>query len=103
MPTEPATLARAAAPARHSTPAKATRRAPYRSASIPAGAPETNHAKAAAENTSATSAREAPNSAWKAVKNAAKEYAAPKPTNIRVKAAATTIQPCDGRLKRFSW
>jgi hypothetical protein len=37
--------------------------------------------------------REAPNSASKALKNAANEYAAEKPTNIRVKAAATTTQP----------
>ena len=39
------------------------------------------------------SPREAPNSASNAEKKAAKEYAAPNPTNIRVKAAATTTQP----------
>src|ERR1700687_2532504 len=79
-------------------PQPATRRGPKRSASTPAGAPNTNQTKAATENTSATCAREAPNSDCKAVKKAAKEYAAPKPTNIRVKAAATTTQPCEGRF-----
>jgi hypothetical protein len=48
---------------------------------------------AATENTSAICPREAPNSASKAVKNAANEYAAPKPTHMSVKAAATTTQP----------
>ena len=71
----------------------ATGRAPKPSASTPPGAPERNQRNAPTENTSATSARAAPNSDWKAAKNAAKEYAAAKPTNIRVKAAATTTQP----------
>ncbi len=79
--------------ARHAIPTRHTGRAPYRSASIPAGAPETNQTNAAIENTSAMSPREAPNSVSNAVKNAANEYAAPKPTNIRVKAAATTTHP----------
>ncbi|MND09905.1 hypothetical protein D3C83_335870 [compost metagenome] len=48
------------------------------------------------EKTSDTWAREAPNSASKAGKNAEKEYAAPNPMNVRVKEASTTLQgrPC---------
>jgi hypothetical protein len=57
---------------------------------MPAGAPEENQRKAQSENTSAISPRKAPNSASNEVKNPAKEYAAPKPTNISVNAAATT-------------
>jgi hypothetical protein len=48
---------------------------------------------AATENTSATSARAAPNSSWNAVKKAPNEYATANPTNMRVKAAPTTTQP----------
>ena len=44
-------------------------------------------------------AREAPNSAWKAGKNAENEYAAPKPMNMSVKAASTTPQPRGGPLR----
>ena len=71
----------------------ATRRGPKRSASTPPGAPSRNQVNAATENTSAICPREAPNSDSNAVKNAANEYAAAKPTNISVNAAATTTQP----------
>jgi hypothetical protein len=57
---------------------------------MPPGAPRRNHRNAATEKTSAMWPRAAPNSAAKAPKKAAKEYAAAKPRNIRVKAAATT-------------
>ena len=40
---------------------------------MPPGAPAKNQRNAATENTSATWPREAPNSAWKALKKAAKE------------------------------
>src|SRR4051812_33350612 len=93
MPTESARLASHNAAARQATPAPVTRRGPKRSASMPPGAPARNQMKPATENTSATCAREAPNSAWKALKKAPKEYAAPKPTNMKVKAAATTSHP----------
>jgi hypothetical protein len=79
--------------ARQATPAAVTRRGPKRSASTPPGAPQANQMNAATENTSAICPREAPNCASKAVKKAANEYAAPKPTDMRVKAAATTTQP----------
>ena len=68
-----AVLATQSASTRHATPAMATRRAPKRSASMPAGAPEENQRKAHSENTSAISPREAPNSASNAEKKAAKE------------------------------
>src|SRR5437762_6351878 len=90
---EPAVAAIASAAARQTTPASVTRRGPKRSPSMPPGAPQANQRKPATENTSAISPREAPNSASKAVKKAANEYAAAKPTNIRVKAEATTTQP----------
>ena len=70
---EPAALAIASAAARQTTPARVTRRGPKRSPSMPPGAPQANQRNAATENTSAMSPREAPNSASKAVKNAAKE------------------------------
>src|SRR5258708_12061375 len=92
-PGERAWAASHSAAARQATPASATRRGPKRSATMPPGAPSRNQRNAATENTSAMWPREAPNSASKALKNAAKEYAAEKPTNIRVKAAATTTQP----------
>jgi hypothetical protein len=63
---------------------------------MPAGAPARNQRKAATENTSATCPREAPNSDWKALKKAANEYAAAKPTAMSVNAAATTTQPYAG-------
>src|SRR5512134_2905760 len=78
---------------RISAPARHTPRGPKRSASMPPGTPKENQSSALSENTSETCAREAPNSAWNAEKNAAKEYAAPNPMNIRVKAASTTTQP----------
>src|SRR5436305_11010207 len=71
----------------------ATRRGPKRSATMPPGAPSRNQRNAATEKTSAIWPREAPNSPSKALKKAANEYAAVKPTNIRVKAAPTTTQP----------
>jgi hypothetical protein len=80
-------------PARQATPISVTLRGPKRSASTPPGAPQVNQMNAATEKTSAMSPREAPNSASNAVKNAANEYAAPKPTSMRVKAATTTTQP----------
>jgi hypothetical protein len=48
------------------------------------------------------SPREAPNSLSSAVKKAANEYAALKPTNIRVKAAATITHPYDPDELRVS-
>jgi hypothetical protein len=66
-------LATHSASTRQATPAIATRRAPKRSASMPAGAPEENQRKAHSENTRAISPREAPNSDSNAEKKAANE------------------------------
>src|SRR4051812_25618714 len=92
-PSEGALEASQSAAASEATPSSATRRGPKRSAAMPPGAPSRNQRNAATEKTSAMWPREAPNSASKARKNAANEYAAAKPTVIRVKAAATTTQP----------
>jgi hypothetical protein len=59
---------------------------------MPPGTPAENHSSAHSENTSETCAREAPNSAWNAMKNAANEYTAPNPMNMSVNAASTTPQ-----------
>ena len=66
---------------------------------MPPGTPAENQSSALSEKTSETCAREAPNSAWNAVKNAANEYAAPKPMNMSVKAAITTPQRGCCRLR----
>src|SRR5829696_9194991 len=102
-PSDGALEASHSAAASEATPTSATRRGPKRSAAIPPGAPSANQRNAATENTSAMCPREAPNSASSAPKNAANEYAAPKPTNINVKAAATTTQPYfDGSVNEAS-
>ena len=78
---------------RYAAPTSDTLRGPKRSASMPAGAPSMKYRKAQREKTSDTCARGAPNSDWKALKNAANEYTTPKPVNISVNAAATMAQP----------
>src|SRR5512134_815724 len=64
---------------RISAPARHTPRGPKRSASMPPGTPKENHSNA--------------------LRNAANQYAAPKPMNIRVKAPSTTTQPVRASLK----
>ena len=74
-------------------PPIASQRGPTRSAIEPVNSPRPMYTKPQRENTSDTSARDAPNSPCSELKNAENEYVTPKIRTSAKKLAATTIQP----------